>query len=135
MVQLMTLIDDHRPHPIAIKWKSVVFDSIPSVHITIQIKIKIKVAIAIAIAIEIVIAIKMEIELAISIQIIIKMATTTIQNIVRLCCWTRLRCRLQFNTEHWMLLSYKESSNPLLIWYGFIKLISSIPQYIYWYAY
>ena len=35
-----------------------------------------------------------------------------------------------------MLLSCKEWSNPLLIWYGFIKLISSIPQYIlihvYW---
>ena len=57
----------------------------------------------------------MEIKISISIQIIIKMATTTIQNIVRLCCWTRLRCRLQFNTEHWILLSCKESSNPLLI--------------------
>ena len=119
----MTLNHDHRPHPISIKWKSVVFNSIPSVHITIQIKIKIKVAIAIAIAREIVILIEMEIELAISIQIIIKMATTTIQNIVRLCCWTRIQCRLQFNTEHWMLLSCKESSNPLLIWYAFIKLI------------
>ena len=58
------------------------------------------------------------------------MATTTIQNIVRLCRWTPPRCRLQFDTERWMLLSCKESSNPLLIWYVFIKLISSMPQYI-----
>ena len=120
MVQLMTLLHGRQPHPIAIKWKSAVFDSIPSVHITIQIKIKFKVAIAIAIEIAI------KIEIAISIQIIIEMATTTIQRIARLCRWTCPQCRLQFDTERWMLLSCKELSNPLLIRYAFIKLIHLI---------
>ena len=139
-LSLMNLLHGRQPHPIAIKWKkSAVFDSISSVRITIEIKIKVAIVIAIeitiAITIEIAIEIEIEITLKISIQIIIKMATTTIQNIVRLCCWTHLQCRLQFNTERWMLLSCKESSNPLLFWYSFINLISSIPQYIYWYAY
>ena len=96
------------------------FDTIRSYYNPNPNKIKVVIKIAIAIAVEI------EIKIAISIQIIIEIITTTIQNIVRLCSWTRSRCRLQWDTERWMVLSCKGSTNSLLIWYGFIKLTSSI---------
>ena len=121
MIQLMTLLHYHQPYLVVIKWKSANFDSIPPVQIKIKIEIKIK--IVIIITIEIIISIAMEISIKIIIQIIIKMTTTTIQNIICLCHWIHLWCCLHFDTEHWIHLSCKVSSNPLLIWYAFIKLI------------
>ena len=121
IVQLVTQINDHQPHTIAIKWKPAVFDSIPSAHITNQIQIEMKNAITITIEIEI--AIEIKIALKIPTQIIIEVTTTTIQNNVHLCRWIRFWCRLQIDTERWVLLFCKELSNQLLIWYAFIKLI------------
>ena len=62
---------------VAIKSQPAFSDSIPTVHITIEIKNKNLIVITIATAIEM--------AGKIAIQIIIKKATTKIQNIVRLC--------------------------------------------------